>query len=269
MPLFLRIIDRVLVVFLREVARYRFNVIRENLMTSFPYGSDRELSVDITGYYFFLAKILRQVISRPSRRLLSKRMTLRTFDHVDKWLNQGQSIVVAMGHIGNWEWAGIYLGIRYPGHVCALYKQIKSKPINNWMLKRRNSTVDHLVEINKIGDLLRLVKKKPVLILMIADQNPGNDKGIIWTNFLNKETAFVNGPETLSSKYDMPVVYLKVMPEINGGYNLEFEILTDGKATLPAGEITSRYAKALEKNIHQYRHGWLWSHKRWKRKATK
>lgn len=234
-------------------------------MSSFGYGSARELRVDIDGYYQFLATILRQVIAKPSRQLLTKRMTIKPFPDAEKWLDEGKSIIVAMGHMGNWEWAGLYIGMQYPDQVCALYKQIKSGPINNWMLKRRSSTVNHLVEINKMGDLLRLIRRKPVLILMIADQNPGNDKGIIWTNFLNTETAFANGTETLATKYNMPVVYLKTMPGINGGYDLEFETIYNGSDILPPGEITSRYAQSLEKNIHRYRPGWLWSHRRWKR----
>ena len=219
----------------------------------------------MNAYYRFLAQIIRQVIAKPSRQLLSKRMSIQPFPAIKEWLNEGKSIIVVMGHVGNWEWAGLYLGMLYPAQVCALYKQIKSKPINNWMLRRRKSTVDYLVEISKIGDLLRLIKTRPVLILMIADQNPGNDKGIIWTSFLNKETAFANGAETLATKYNLPVVYLKTMPGMNGGYDLEFETIYDGNENLHAGEITSRYARSLEKNILQYKHGWLWSHKRWKR----
>ncbi len=192
-------------------------------------------------------------------------MSLKPYPEVEKWLFEGKSIVVTMGHIGNWEWSGLYLGMQYPGQVCALYKQIKSKPINNWMLKRRRSTVDFLIEISKMSDLLRLIRQKPVLILMIADQNPGNDRGIIWTQFLGKETAFVNGPETLAKKYNLPTVYLRTMPGSNEGYDLDFETIYNGAEILPPGEITSRYALSLEKNILQYKHGWLWSHRRWKR----
>src|SRR5687768_3456744 len=47
MSLFNRIIDAALVFLLRDVARYRFNVIRNNLKTAFNYESAAELRKDI------------------------------------------------------------------------------------------------------------------------------------------------------------------------------------------------------------------------------
>jgi len=72
------------------------------------------------------------------------------------------------------EWTGSYLGLRYPDQVCALYKKIKSPWLNALMHKRRMSHVNYLIETKQMGELLRLIKTKPVLILMIADQNPGS-----------------------------------------------------------------------------------------------
>jgi lauroyl/myristoyl acyltransferase len=42
---------------------------------------------------------------------------------------------------------------------------------------------------------------------MIADQNPGSDQGIVWAPFLGRDTAFINGPEKLATKYKLPVVF--------------------------------------------------------------
>ena len=170
-----------------------------------------------------------------------------------------------MGHVGNWEWAGLYLGLMYPGRVCALYKEIKSGYVNRLMLKRRAATVDHLVEIGQLGDLIRLIREKSVLILMIADQNPGNDQGIQWVSFFNRETAFVPGPEILASKYHLPVVYLRNESDEQERYHLSFEIIHDGEGEVEKGFIIKQYAAMLENNIRTKKTEWLWSHKRWKR----
>ena len=53
----------------------------------------------------------------------------------------------------------------------------------------------------------------------------------------------------------------------DGGYALEAEMIYDAETALSPGEITARYAKALEDNIRQQRTKWLWSHKRWKRSS--
>ncbi len=265
MPFLLRTIDGILFFLLRRVARYRFQVIRDNLSSAFNYPSQKDLRSAVNRYYWFLAKILRQTIATPSKTLLAKRIEILPLPEVDAWLHQGKSIIIDMGHIGNWEWAGHFLGHAYPGHVCALYKKIKSGRVDRWMRQRRQSGVGYLVEAGKISDLIRLIRKKPVLILMISDQNPGNDQGIIWSSFFNRETAFISGPEKLALKYQLPVLYLNVMSRGRDGYQMKMEIISDGTTKMDAGGITSRYAKLLEQNIREYPDGWLWSHRRWKR----
>ena len=135
--------------FLRDVARYRFKVIQRNLSQAFPEFSQKELDKHVAGYYFFLARILRQVISHPSPNLIAKRFFLESQPTVDEWIKEGKSIIVTMGHVGNWEWAGLYLGLRYPGHVSALYKRIKTSFVNKMMIRRRMSTGVRLIEAGK------------------------------------------------------------------------------------------------------------------------
>lgn len=265
MPFLVRWIDGILFVLLRSAARYRFHVIQDNLKIAFNESAEKDLKRDLRKYYWFLGTIIRQTIVNPGRKLLAKRMRLEKLPEIDHWLAEGKSVIVDMAHIGNWEWAGHFLGHQYPGYVCALYKRIKSERVDQWMLRRRQQGVEYMIEISKMTDLIRLIREKPVIVLMISDQNPGNDHGIIWADFFQRRTAFVNGPETLSNKYGLPVVYLHTEPRENDGYQLSFKIITDGVQKTEPGFITSTYASLLESNIKSYRHGWLWSHKRWKR----
>lgn len=265
MPLFHKILEGALVFLLRDVARYRIHVIRNNLQAAFVYKSDAELRSDINRNYHFLAKILRQVIFKASHKKLDKKLKINSLPELHQWMSDGKSVIITMGHVSNWEWAGLYLGMKYRGHVCAIYKQIKTKWVNDWMVRRRELLDGFLIESGKMADLIRLIKTKPIMILMIADQNPGHERGIIWAKFFNRTTAFANGPEALSKKYNLPVLYLNQTSLENGNYHLEFKIITDGRNILPGGEITQRYAKLLEHNIQSQRSEWLWSHKRWKR----
>ncbi|MDZ4747265.1 MAG: lysophospholipid acyltransferase family protein [Saprospiraceae bacterium] len=259
--------DHVVALLLRYVLKYRLNVIRANLESSFEYTDRNGLEHDVWQNYLYLAKVLRQIIVVPRKRLLSRRMHLVPNPSLDQWLSEGKSVIVTFGHTGNWEWTGSYLGVKYPDQVCALYKRIKSRRVNNLMYNRRLSHVNYLLETRQMGELIRLIKKKPTLILMIADQNPGSAQGSIWTPFLGRSTAFVNGPESLAMRYALPVVYAYTAPRSDGGYTIECREIYNGRETVEPGEITSRFANNLENNIQDYRSHWLWSHKRWKRKV--
>ena len=232
-----KITDFIVALLLRYVLKYRLKVIRANLEGSFTYASPKLREHDIWQNYLYLAKVLRQ------------------------------SVIVTFGHTGNWEWTGSYLGIKYPDQVCALYKKIKSPRVNDLMYRRRLSHVNYLIETKQMSELLRLMKKKPTLILMIADQNPGSVQSSIWTSFLGRNTAFVNGPESLALRYALPVVYAYTAPRSDGGYTIECKEIYNGQEVVQPGVITGRFAGSLEENIRDFRAHWLWSHKRWKRKA--
>jgi len=245
--------------------RYRRSVISANLVSALNITQKSELEASVKMNYRFLAKIFRQILVRPSKRLLQKRLELLPCPELDQWLKEDKSVLITFGHLGNWEWAGSYIGLAYPDQVCALYKKIKSSYFNSLMLRRRMTHVNYLIEIGQIAELLRLIRSKPVLVLMIADQNPGSDQGIIWARFMGRDTAFVNGPETLALRYHLPVVYLNITSAENGNYGLSCVPIYDGKEAVGTGEITQRFADRLEANIRSNGMEWLWSHKRWKR----
>lgn len=259
--------DFIVALVLRYLLKYRLKVIRANLKDSFEYTDLKRWEHDVWQNYLYLAKVLRQIIVVPSKRLLERRMHLVHNPALDQWISEGKSVIVTFGHIGNWEWTGSYMGVKYPDQVCALYKKIKSRRVNDLMYNRRLSHVNYLIETRQMGELLKLMKSKPTLILMIADQNPSSVQGSIWTSFLGRNTAFVNGPESLALRYALPVVYAYTAPRRDGGYSIECREIYNGRETVQPGEITGRFAISLEKNIQDFRSHWLWSHKRWKRKS--
>lgn len=261
-----KITDFIVAFILRYVLKYRLKVIRANLEGSFNYKEPKDRERDVWENYLYLAKVLRQIIVTPRKRLLERRMHLVPNPSLDQWLREGKSVIVTFGHTSNWEWTGSYLGVKYPDQVCALYKKIKSQRVNDLMYNRRLSHVNYLIETKQMGELLRLMKKKPVLIMMIADQNPGSVQSSIWTSFLGRNTAFVNGPESLALRYALPVIYVYTAPRNDGGYAIECKEIYNGRDAVEDGEITRRFANNLENNIQDYRSHWLWSHKRWKRR---
>ena len=240
-------------------------MIESNLMAAFNFSQKTDLESAVTKNYKFLAKMFRQILVTPGKRLLLKKIHLMPCPELEHWLNENKSVLITFGHVGNWEWAGSFIGLHHPDQVVALYKKIKSGYINSLMQKRRLTHVNYLVEIGQIGELLRLIRKKPLLVLMIADQNPGSDQGIIWAHFMGRDTAFVNGPETLALRYQLPVVYMDIQSDVHGHYVLNCIPIYDGVEKLEAGMLTQRFADHLEKNIKNNGMEWLWSHRRWKR----
>jgi KDO2-lipid IV(A) lauroyltransferase len=64
------------------------------------------------------------------------------------------------------------------------------------------------------------------------------------------------------------VVVAGILRQRRGCYEAVFESVKEQGERLPAGEITERYARALERWVRLDPPGWWWSHKRWKLTRT-
>jgi KDO2-lipid IV(A) lauroyltransferase len=134
------------------------------------------------------------------------------------------------------------------------------------MLQLRSKRGGECVEKNLL--LRKLVQLRhadhPFVIGLIADQKPSPRNAHTWTTFLNQDTAFLDGGEVLSRKFDLGVVYANISSPKRGYYRIHFEVITDEPQSMPENEITLSYARMIEANIRQQPERWLWTHNRWK-----
>jgi KDO2-lipid IV(A) lauroyltransferase len=98
----------------------------------------------------------------------------------------------------------------------------------------------------------------------LADQVPRTSPEKHWMEFLGQDTAFFMGPELLARALRSPACIVRMRRLERGRYELEFEPLNVAGEKLPNGELTARYARALEAWIRKDPAGWWWSHRRWK-----
>jgi KDO2-lipid IV(A) lauroyltransferase len=106
--------------------------------------------------------------------------------------------------------------------------------------------------------------REAAVIGLVADQVPRTSPEKHWVSFLGQDTAFFMGPELLGRALRSQVVLAKTRRLARGRYELEFVPLNEPSEKLSSGEITSRYARALEAWIREDPPGWWWSHRRWK-----
>jgi KDO2-lipid IV(A) lauroyltransferase len=114
-----------------------------------------------------------------------------------------------------------------------------------------------------------MVKRKNLwrLIAIVSDQYPGQkkDKKYI-TRFLNQETAFFQAPNQIASLTKYPVVFSAIRKIKRGYYEATFVPLAEPPYVKDEEKVIDRYVQAAENLIRKYPAGWLWSHKRWKKR---
>ncbi len=250
-----------------HIIKYRRQVVRKNLQLSFPEKGIQELSVIEKAYYrnmidVFLETFKSLVMTKAS---MVKRTKVKHADIIENLNQQGKSVVLMLGHVGNWEWGGFSYTCQTNQKIATLYHPL-SNPFFNWLTHRLRVRFGmSLIPMQQSARDFLVNKDTVRTIAFIADQSPPPEYAY-WMDFLNQETGFFTGAAKLALKYNMPVVYADVVRTKRGHYEVIFSLITDKPVEKTINDITHQFAKLLEKSIQINPPIWLWSHRRWKHK---
>ena len=264
------IADYLIYPLVRYVALYRLKLVRKNMRLSFPEKSESELNNLVNAFYHHFADILVEIIHgyRASDEEMRQRVVFENMDVLEDLARKKHGVIAYLGHVGNWEWIAD-VGKQFADKSIVeynVYRKQKNANADKAMLLLRSKRGGECVEKNQL--LRKLVQLRhadhPFVIGLIADQKPSPRNAHTWTTFLNQDTAFLDGGEVLSRKFNLGVVYANIISPQRGYYRIHFEVITDNPNSLPENEITLSYARLIEANIRQQPARWLWTHNRWK-----
>lgn len=246
---------------------YRRNVVEENLRNSFPEKSNKEIVQISKKYFHYLCDLILETLKKIN---LSKKGTLEHFkfhntELLDKLYSENKSVILLMGHYGNWELAGSAFSLSCKHPLYVVYKPLSNRYFENLMVKSRTMFGTRLIKMeNTLKDILAN-KNNCSAYAFIADQTPSNQNAY-WTNFLNQDTAMFTGAEKLAKKLNFPVVFINIVKVKRGHYEIFAELLSENPKTTNENEIIESFVRRLEKEIIKMPETWLWSHRRWKQK---
>lgn len=256
-------------VLLYYVIGYRRKVVMQNLRNAFPEKTAPELKKLEATFYRYLCDLLLETFKTLtiSRNAMLRRCRLAPQAHAifDAYAQTGQSVIIVMGHFGNWEWAGNTFSILGRHHLYVIYHPLTNKYFNRLIVSMRTRFGTGLIEMkNTVRDML---SKRAELsaTAFIADQTPPPE-GAYWTRFLNQDTPIFRGTEKIARKLNYPVIYVSVKRLKRGHYEIQAEKLVEEPAKTADGEISELHTRRLEQDIISQPEIWLWSHRRWKHK---
>jgi Kdo2-lipid IVA lauroyltransferase/acyltransferase len=258
--------------FLQHIIRYRRSVILKNLTRAFPQRSGKEIRKLMGRYYKNLADITLEVIKleKIDRYSLKNRFSFQGLELLEEAFGNGRSVIVAIGHCGNWEWMGTVLGMELPVKGFAIIKPLSEKRFDEYLefLRHRfnpGSTIDFQ---HAYRNLVRNRKSMVTFNVFAADQTPTRADINYWSHFLNQDTPFFMGIEKIARSLDFTVVFMDIRRASRGKYLGEIQLITNDPKSAAEFEITEKYIHFLEKSIISQPDNWLWSHRRWKFERT-
>ena len=253
------------------VARYRLKVVRRNLKASFPEKNRKELrQLERAFYLHFTDDVVETMkLSHISLEELQRRAFLRNPEMVDQLMKEGHTcFILMMGHLGNWEWFSGSTTRFEDSRIYQIYRPLNNKAFDELFIHLRTRFGSYCIKKNDAArDMIRLKHDKTrCVVIFLADQTPSKANLHYWTEFLHQDTPFLNGPERIASKLDLPVIYLDTRRVRRGYYTVDMKLITSTPRETPENWITERYARLLEETILSDPASWLWTHKRWKHK---
>jgi len=266
----LYLISDFLYVLFYYVIGYRKKVVLENLRHSFPEKSPEEINLLCKKFYHYFCDLILESLKTLtiSRAEVKKHVVFseHAVSVFKKYYDNKQSIVLVMGHMGNWELAGAGFSQLSSFHdLYILYHPLSSKRFDKLVYHMRTRLGNKLYAMNEALRGMLRDRDKITATAFIADQTP-SPEGAYWTTFLHQDTPVFKGTEKLATKLNYPVIYASVMRKTRGIYSVELEVLTENPKACSENEISELHTRRLEKDIRMQPEIWLWTHRRWKHK---
>ena len=251
-----------------RVLGLRRAVVRDNLRRSFPDWTPERLRAVEREFAGRQGEIAAEVLyaSRLSAEELRERVAI-TNPQLLAAAGQPRPMLLLGAHQCNFEWMVQRLSLEFGGRLVALYKPPRSPRTDRWLRSLRSRFGARLVAAKSV--LQELARMRDVAAIgMLADQVPRTSPEKHWVEFLGQDTAFYMGGELLGRGLRAQVCAVKMRRLARGRYELTLVPLNEPGQKLPHGEVTTRYARALEGWVREDPAGWWWMHRRWKLKRS-
>ncbi len=244
---------------------YRRKVVRANLVNSFPERSEQEINKIEKDFYQYFCDLLLETLKTLTitPKQLKKRVLFEDTSPFRKYFDKKQSVIIVMGHMGNWELAGARFGVENLHKLNTIYHPLSNSFFEKLIVRMRTRLGNGLYPMNEVYKRMLQDKDQVTATAFIADQSP-SPRSAYWMTFLNQDTPVFMGTEKLARKLNYPILYVSLERERRGSYSIQCEVLCEDPSGTDEYEITKLHTRRLEKDIIKNPEIWLWTHRRWK-----
>jgi KDO2-lipid IV(A) lauroyltransferase len=249
---------------------YRQSVVHDNLRRAFPELDDRQVAARAAEFYRNYCEVMAEIVKSASLpgEELDTRLRLRNLHELQAVVASGRSVVLFAAHQCNWEWLLLVLSRQLGCPLDAAYKPLKNAWADRAMRSVRSRFGARMIAAEHLLKDVIGRRRLPRVIALVADQEPKSSERRHWTTFLNRDSAFFMGGEVITKTLGYAAYFVAIRRVGKGRYEAWFEALSHPGESLAEGELTERYVRRVERQIHEGPADWPWSHKRWRLKKN-
>ena len=180
---------------------------------------DRALRLEVKRAFDSYARYWMEVfrLGTYSPAYIRSHMTDEGMEHVDEALAQGKGVIIAITHLGNWDFGGAWLAMRGTP-LLAVAEDLQPLELFEWFARVRR---DVGIEIVRLGPeagtaVLRALKANQIALLMCDRDVAG---GGVEVELFGERTTLPGGPATLALRTGAPLLPAAVYFEGEAGHH--------------------------------------------------
>lgn len=255
-----------------NVIGYRKRVVRSNIKLALPHLSNEERFQIEKKFYSHMCDMFLEMIKTMSisQKEMEKRFAFTNMEVYYDLEKKNKSIALMCAHYASYEWVismNYYTNFKGIG----IYKKLANPYFDKLVKRIRSKFKAELITTKETISTIENNYRNKVLSLygFASDQSPKARSAYHWAPFMGPIVPVHTGAEMLAKRFDMNVIFLRVKKVKRGYYEASFEILSEDAKSVPNYEITDKFLKLVEEQIHEAPEFYLWTHKRWKHTKEK
>ncbi len=139
-----------------------------------------------------------------SKRAVDRAFTRDGYQHVEAAIAGGKGVILALPHLGGWEWAGRWLTDQGQ-RMTVVVEPIEPPELFEWFTELRRDLGMNVVPLGpKAGQEVLGALRKGEVVCLLSDRDI--DKSGVEVEFFGERTTLPAGPATLSIRTGAPIL---------------------------------------------------------------
>lgn len=234
----------------RSVMRGRRQIIARHLRRARPELSGRALDAAVDAAFDSYARYWVESFRLPdmSPADLDAGFSYEGFDHVVRARDAGSGVIIALPHLGGWEWAAFWLASIEQIPITAVVESIEPPELFEWFVAFRRSLGMNVVALGPEAGAasLRALRAGEALCLL-CDRDIGG--GGVEVDFFGERTTLPAGPATLAFRTGAPIIPTAIYFDGEGHraqIDPPLEVERRGSLRADVARVTQDLARSLE-----------------------
>jgi phosphatidylinositol dimannoside acyltransferase len=143
-------------------------------------------------------------LPRTSRHLVETRFRTEGYEHLERALEAGRGAIIALPHLGGWEWAGRWIADRGVP-LTVVVEPLHPPALFEWFVDLRRSLGMNVIALSpRAGTQVLAALKDNHVVCLLCDRDLGRNG--IAVEFFGERTTLPGGPATLALRSGAPLL---------------------------------------------------------------